>query len=249
MSHTKPLTVGGIGATPGLDDVVSVARGHLIALDPAGSERIKKESPPPKAFEAEPASEQPAAAVTDSSSQDPWPTCLTNKQSRAVLITRLLTLMNGRSGVRLQLADFLKELLNKDLLPTLPATGDASVLTAVANACKGEGSTAAAPSNGAAASSQQQAFAAAAEAAGLTPPGISATERAVLTSGAAAAAGVGSLTIVSARQLLTAVTAVAALSCEAAGAQVRLWPGQVTCGSTHQSTPPHVHHLHNPCPA
>lgn len=210
MSHTKPLTVGGIGATPGLDDVVSVARGHQIALDAAGSERIKKESPPPKSFEPEPASDTPAAAVTDNSSQDPWPACLSNQQARAVLITRLLSLMNGKSGVRLQLAEFLKELLNKDIIPSLPAADDRSALAAVANACKGEGITA----------SSQQPFGAAAEAAGISPPGISAAERAAVTSGAAAAAGVGSLMIVAGRQLLTAVTAVSALSCEAAGAQV-----------------------------
>lgn len=220
MSHTKPLTVGGIGATPSLDDVVSVARGHLIALDSAGSERIKKESPAPKSFQPEPASEQPPATATDSSSQDLFPACLTHKQARAVLITRLLTLMNGKSCVRLQLADFLKELLNQDLVPTLPATDDQSVLTAVANACKGEGSTSAA-SNGAASAASGQAFAAAVEAAGVSPPGLSTTERAALTSGASAAAGVGSLMIVAGRQLLSAVTAISALSCEAAGAQVR----------------------------
>jgi histidine ammonia-lyase len=138
-----------------------------------------------------------------------------------VLITRLLTLVNGKSGVRLQLADFLKELLNQDLVPTLPATNDQSVLSAVANACKGEGSTGTA-GNAAASAASGQAFAAAAEAAGLSLPGLSTTERAALTSGASAAAGVGSLMIVAGRQLLSAVTAVSALSCEAAGAQVRL---------------------------
>lgn len=219
MSHTKPLTVGGIGATPSLDDVVSVARGHLIALDTAGSERIKKESPAPKSFQPEPASEQAEQADSSNSSQGPGPACLTHKQARAVLITRLLTLMNGKSGIRLQLADFLKELLNKDILPVLPAADDASALTAIADACKGEGSTVAA-SNSATAAAAQQTLAAAAEAAGISTPGISAAERAVLASGASAAAGVGSLVIVSARQLLTAVTAVSALSCEAAGAQV-----------------------------
>jgi hypothetical protein len=233
MAHAKPLTVGGIGATPSLDDVVSVARGHAIALDSAGSERIKKESPSPKAFQPEPAAteQQPAAAAAatdNSSSSGPWPACLTPKQARAVLITRLLTLMNGKSGIRLQVADFLKELLNRDLIPALPATDDWSALTVVANACKGEeASTAGAASNGTAA----------AAAADLTPPGISAAERAVLTSGAAAAAGVGSLVIVSGRQLLTAVTAVAALSCEAAGAQVCAlvcWP--VVCSCPHIAT-------------
>jgi histidine ammonia-lyase len=124
--------------------------------------------------------------------------------------------MNGKSGIRLQLADYLKELLNKDILPVLPAADDMSALTAVANACKGEGSTTAAAA--------QQTLAAAVEAAGISLPGLSAAERAVLASGASAAAGVGSLVIVSARQLLTAVTAVSALSSEAAGAQASAGP-------------------------
>jgi histidine ammonia-lyase len=124
--------------------------------------------------------------------------------------------MNGKSGIRLQLADYLKELLNKDILPVLPAADDMSALTAVANACKGEGSTTAAAA--------QQTLAAAVEAAGISLPGLSAAERAVLASGASAAAGVGSLVIVSARQLLTAVTAVSALSSEAAGVQASAGP-------------------------
>lgn len=221
MSHTKPLTFGGIGATPGLDEVVSVARGHQIALDAAGSERIKKESPPPKSFEPESASaQQPAAAaVTNSSSSSPWPVCLSHVQARAVLITRLMSLMSGKSGVRLQLIDFIKELLNSNMVPTLPATHDKGVLNALADACKGEGCCSAAePVNATAAPTS---LASALEAAGISPPSISATERAVLSSSASAAAGVSSLAVVAGRQLLTAVTAVCALSCEAAGAQVR----------------------------
>lgn len=104
---------------------------------------------------------------------------------------------------------------HRDIIPALPANDDAGALSAVANACKAEGSS------NSTTGSAHKALAAALEAAGLSTPGISAGERAALTSGASAAAGVGSLMIVSGRQLLTAVTAVSALSCEAAGAQVR----------------------------
>lgn len=201
MAHAKAFNVGGIGAQPGLDDVVRVALGHLIALDPAGSERIKKESPPPKSFEAEGETETIAAAGQP---------CLSAEQARAVLVTRLMSLMNGKSGVRLQVAEFLRDLLNKNIVPAIPAADDATALAAVADACKGLGSVAGA--------SQQ--LSAAVEAAGIPVPGISAAERAAISSGAAAAAGVSSLVIVGAKQLLTVVTAVAALSCEAAGAQV-----------------------------
>jgi hypothetical protein len=206
MSHVKAYTVGGIGSQPGLDNVVSVARGHPIALDPAGSERIKKESPPPKSFQAEGDSDGSAVAAAASTSS------LSAEQTRAVLITRLLSLMNGKTGVRLQVAEFLTELLNQNIVPAVPAADDAAALGAVADACKGLGSIVG--------SSQQ--LSAALEAAGVAAPGISAAERAAISSGAAASAGVGSLVIVGGKQLLTVVTAVAALSCEAAGAQVRL---------------------------
>uniref|UniRef100_A0A383VD50 Histidine--tRNA ligase, cytoplasmic n=1 Tax=Tetradesmus obliquus TaxID=3088 RepID=A0A383VD50_TETOB len=211
MSHVKAYTVGGIGSQPGLDNVVSVARGHPIALDHAGSERIKKESPAPKAFQAEADSDGQAVAAAASTPS------LSAEQTRAVLITRLLSLMNGKTGVRLQVADFLKELLNQNIVPAVPAADDAAALGAVADACKGLGSVAG--------SSQQ--LSAALEAAGIAAPGVSAAERAAISSGAAASAGVGSLVIVGGKQLLTVVTAVAALSCEAAGAQVKAFEADV----------------------
>jgi hypothetical protein len=236
MSHVKAYTVGGIGSQPGLDNVVSVARGHPIALDPAGSERIKKESPAPKAFQAEADSDGPAVAAAASTAS------LSAEQARAVLITRLLSLMNGKTGVRLQVAEFLKELLNQNIVPAVPAADDAAALGAVAGACKGLGSVAG--------SSQQ--LSTALEAAGIHAPGISAAERAAISSGAAASAGVGSLVIVGGKQLLTVVTAVAALSCEAAGAQVRMCAvvagciarGECSCGGCSMiqlQQPPAVH--------
>ena len=119
-------------------------------------------------------------------------------QARAVLFVRLLSLMNGRSGVRLQVAHFLRDVLNKGLLPSLPAAAaDAGVLSAVADACKGLGaccSTADAPQ-------QQQQLADALATAGLAAPGVSATERTVLESGGSASAGIGSLVVVGGQRL------------------------------------------------
>ena len=202
---TKAFTVGGIGAQPSLDDVTRVASGFPIALDTAGADRIKRESPPPKAFAAE-GDEAGAAAAADAGDQLPA------EQARAVIIARLLSIMNGKSGVRLQVAEFLTQLLNLGIVPCLPASAacDAPVLAAVADACKGLG-----------ASTSGQALAAAAAAAGATPPGISAAERVVLQSGAAATAGVGALAVQGGRQALQAAAVVAALSCEAFGAQVK----------------------------
>ncbi len=53
MSSAKPFTVGGIGAQVSLDDVVKIAQGQPILLDPAASERVKKLSPAPKQFQPE----------------------------------------------------------------------------------------------------------------------------------------------------------------------------------------------------
>lgn len=207
MAH-KAFAVGGIGQQPGLDDVVKVALGLQIALDTAGSERIKKESPPPKSFEAEPSGEQTVAVDGQLH--------LNLEQARAVLVTRLMSLMNGKSGVRLQVAEFIKELLNQGVAPCLPASSDAAALEAIADACKGHGSCITTGADG------QQAFSAAVESAGMQLPGVSAAERVAISSGASASAGVASLVIVGAKKLLTVITAIAALSCEAAGAQVSL---------------------------
>ena len=98
----KPFSVGGIGTQPTLDDVVRVAHGQLVALDPAGADRVKKLSPPPKQFQAE--------AWTDASSQQTASGGQLNvPQIRAIVATKLLALMNGRSGVRLQVCEFLSQ--------------------------------------------------------------------------------------------------------------------------------------------
>lgn len=63
----KALSIGGVGALPTLEDVVRVAAGLHVALDTAGAERIRKESPPPKSFEPE--ADQPAS-FTEGASLD-----------------------------------------------------------------------------------------------------------------------------------------------------------------------------------
>jgi histidyl-tRNA synthetase len=214
----KPLIAGGIGAAPNVEDIFRVAvLAQPVALDPAGADRVKKDSPPPKAFTPEPASSQ-------SSPSPPKGAVLSRDETRAVIAARLLTVMNGKSTVRLQVAERLAAMLNGSApLPVLPApplagdddddNGDASTsddntptLNALADALKGEGfelgtnkplTTDASPQN------------------------LSAAERAALCGGGAAAAGVGALAVHGGRRLLSAATAVAALSCEAFGAAVK----------------------------
>ena len=106
----KPFSVGGIGTQPTLDDVVRVAHGQLVALDPAGADRVKKLSPPPKQFQAE--------AWTDASSQQTGSGGQLNvPQIRAIVAVKLLALMNGRSAVRLQVCEFLSQVRPSNQVP------------------------------------------------------------------------------------------------------------------------------------
>lgn len=188
----KAFSVGGIGSQPTLDDVVRVALGQQqVVLDPAGAERVKKASPAPKAFQPEAAPDHPAAAP----SRDK----LTVTQSRAVLMVKLLQLMNGRSGVRLQVAEFLASLLNQapagEAALLSASAEDGGVLNQMADWChSGVG--------------------------GIEGPKLSAAERAVLRGGGAATAGVAALGVQSAKSLVSLATAAAALSFEALGCQV-----------------------------
>ncbi|KAG2483026.1 hypothetical protein HYH03_018057, partial [Edaphochlamys debaryana] len=224
----KAFTVGGIGAQPSIDDVVKIAQGGLqVALDAAGAERIKKESPAPKQFQQE-------AYTAPAEPSAPSGPVLTVEQARAVLATRLLTVMNGRSGCRLQVAEYMVELLNKGVTPALPAAPtDAQVLTVLADTCHGTGGTVTAASVAAGGSGHPSsaalgsALASAIAAAGLTAPGLSAAERAVLTSGCCGAAGVGALAVAGGRKLLSLATAAAALSCEALGAPTKSFEADV----------------------
>lgn len=212
MSAQKAFSVGGFGAAPGLEDVVRVAAGLQVqvALDTAGAERIKKESPSPKSFEQE--GDLPLTAVNG----EP----LAPSHARAVLFTRLLSIMNGKSGVRLQVAEFLKQLLNGGGALPLRAGTEREILHALADACKGAG----------------DGVGPALAAAGVdAPPSLSAAERAVLTSGAPAAGGIGALAVTYGRGALAAASAVAALSCEAYGAASKPFDADIVEAGGHKA--------------
>jgi hypothetical protein len=210
MATPKALTVGGLGAAPTLEDVVRVAGGLQVALDTAGADRIKKESPPPKAFELEP--DRETAAVRGE--------LLANQHARAVVFARLLSIMNGKTGCRLQVVDFLKQLLNSGSALALRAGTEAELTNALADACKGAG----------------EGVDAAMQAAGIDPPpSLSAAERVVLTSGGSATAGIGALAVTWGRGLIDAATAVAALSCEAYGAATKPFDADVMEAGGHKA--------------
>ena len=209
---SKAFSVGGVGALPTLDDVVSIALGQPISLDAACSERIKKESPAPKAFQPEPWPPEQIIASQANNHLSPLHT-------RAILITRLLTLMNGKSGCRLQVAEYLAQLLCLGLCPLLPAEDeDAGVLEHLANSCHGAGQACCSSSSTIlplATALEQVAGS------GVKAPGLSSSERAVLRSGSTATAGISALLVQGGKRLLTAATAVAALTCEALGAPTK----------------------------
>lgn len=197
----KAFAVGGIGAQPTVDDVVKVALGLHVALDPAGADRVKKASPPPKNFQAE---QCDAASASDGNQ-------LAAVQSRAIIATKLLQLMNGKSGVRVQVAEYLVALLNHGIVPALrAANSDDSTLVQLADACHGLGDLA----------SDQPSFAAALSSASVEAPKLSSAERLMIQGGGAASAGIGALAVQGGKKLLTLATAAAALSYEAVGAQV-----------------------------
>jgi histidine ammonia-lyase len=122
------------------------------------------------------------------------------EHARAVVVTKLLQLMNGRSGTRLQVAEFLSALLNSGKPPALSwEREDGAVLAQLAAACYSEE---------------------AAAAAGVEAPKLSPMERTVMQGGAAASAGTGALVALAARRLLSMAQAACVLSMEATGMQV-----------------------------
>lgn len=214
MVQQHAVICGGAGATTTLEQVVAVAGGAQVALDSAALGRLKKESPAPKAFQAE---EPPAAAPADGSGA-----ALERPQARAALYYKLLALVNGRSGVRPVVAEAIGALLNAGGAPRLPAAdSDAPALAALAALLQGVGAAEAADGNQLSASE-------ALAAAGVEAPGLSSAERAVLIDGQGTAAGTAALCVQAGKLLLASANAVAALAAEALQADVS-WGLQVWC--------------------
>eukprot|EP00195_Chlamydomonas_chlamydogama_P004360 CAMPEP_0202919514 /NCGR_PEP_ID=MMETSP1392-20130828/76048_1 /ASSEMBLY_ACC=CAM_ASM_000868 /TAXON_ID=225041 /ORGANISM="Chlamydomonas chlamydogama, Strain SAG 11-48b" /LENGTH=441 /DNA_ID=CAMNT_0049612907 /DNA_START=108 /DNA_END=1430 /DNA_ORIENTATION=+ len=207
----KAFTVGGVGAQPTLDDVVRIAYGQSVVLDAAGADRVKKLSPTPKQFQAEPAPE----STTSDAAAPGRP--LSSHQVKAVVAAKLLALMNGRSGTRVQVCEFLVSLLNHNVIPVLHAQEeDQAVLRSLANACHASGN---AIGNSGTAPVQLLSDVLASKQ--IAAPGLSAAERAAIESGGSATAGVAALIVQGSKKLLTMAAAVAALSCEALGLPIK----------------------------
>jgi len=203
MSHRQFIIGAG---TLTLDDVMKVVQGlEEVAIDPSAATRLKKDSPPPKSFHPLPSpkpSEPPSAFVDDA-------------QARAAIFLKCVSLVNGRSKVRLPVAEFLVGLLNSKITPCLPIREhDVTTLTGMAAVFFGNGAVLHA---GDIDNDPLRTL----TVAGLEPPGLSESEQTVILSGQSASAGTGALCIESARQLLDAANAIAALSAEALQADIR----------------------------
>ena len=204
MAAHKVFIVG--AGQPTLEDVLRVVVGQEIAVDAAAAHRIKKDSPAPKAFQTE-------AAPEDG---DPEPAdCLDHAQTRAALFFKLQSLINGKSKVRADVVQALASMLNAKVDPLLLiGSVDGVALSALANGLHGVGT--------AAFKGQVLPIAEALQSAGITPPGLSADERATIQDGQSVSAGTGAICVQAGKALITVATALAALSAEALQADVRI---------------------------
>lgn len=181
-----------------------VVLGQEIALDSAAADRVKKDSPPPKAFEKEHISYEDSSTPVR---------CLDRAQTRATLFFKLNNLINGKSKCRLAVLEALASMLNSNIVPILPSGElDSVALRALAEALHGLGSTV----GGDNILPTSQAL----EEAGIAVPGLSAVERTVIEDSQCASAATGAVCVQSGRALITAATAIAALSAEALQADV-----------------------------
>ena len=198
--------IGAAGSTLSDRDIARLARGGDVVLDAAASERLKKDSPP-KGSTSAASSADVAAAANDVAA---W---LTVPQTRAVLLARLLPLVNGSSKTRLGVIELIARLLRSErhLEELLPAAADAAAMQWLA-AMLPQRATAAAGAISALSTAEQ---------AVLDSGGLTADECRALAIGQPAAVGLAAVAIANMQQLLTATSAVMALSAEALQADVR----------------------------
>lgn len=171
-------------------------------------------------------------------------TCMPESWARASMIIRLNSLSGGASGIRVDIAESLVNLLNKDVVPRIPvrgsisASGDLSALAWIGAVMQGKSSATASagPRNVDGARRVTRADVALEEA-GIAPISLHAKEGLAIVNGTAVSAGVAalaaheSLNLAALSQVLTAMSVEALRgsdeSFEPFIAQARPHPGQV----------------------
>ena len=171
-------------------------------------------------------------------------TCMPESWARASMIIRLNSLSGGASGIRVDIADSLVNLLNKDVVPRIPvrgsisASGDLSALAWIGAVMQGKSSaTACAGPRDVDGARRVTRADVALEEAGIAPISLHAKEGLAIVNGTAVSAGVAalaaheSLNLAALSQVLTAMSVEALRgsdeSFEPFIAQVRPHPGQV----------------------
>lgn len=205
---SKSLSVGGVGATPTIEDVVKVALGECsVELDESNLNRIKKESPAPKNFRAE----EPVPASPPAS----WLSALNSKAS---VFCTLLTLCRGTSNVRPAVLKVIERLLNAQTEFRLPnAQTNAASMAALAQCLHGDSAALQLHED-----ALHKVFG---EGKRLE---VSADERVQLCAGQPVATGILSIALVHLKKTMTIMNAVLAQSCEALRANVSAYDASST---------------------
>jgi phenylalanine ammonia-lyase len=171
-------------------------------------------------------------------------TCMPESWARASMIIRLNSLSGGASGIRVEIAESLVDLLNKDIVPRIPvrgsisASGDLSSLAWIGAVMQGKSSaTAFAGPRDVDGARKVTRADVALEEAGIAPISLHAKEGLAIVNGTAVSAGVAalaaheSLNLAALSQVLTAMSVEALRgsdeSFEPFIAQMRPHPGQV----------------------
>jgi phenylalanine ammonia-lyase len=149
-------------------------------------------------------------------------TCMPESWARASMLIRLNSLAGGASGIRVAIAESLKALLNKDVVPRIPvrgsisASGDLSALAWIGALMQGKPSATAfaGPRDGHGARGVARADAAL-SAAGIEPIQLHAKEGLAIVNGTAVSAGVAALAAHECLQLAALSQVLTAMSVEA----------------------------------
>lgn len=215
----EPLIISNMGqktffvgsGQPTLGDLIQVVCGSVtVDVDPSAAQRVKKESPPPKQFQAE---DTPDHNALDNSTSFIPKDCI-----RAAFFLKLQSLVNGKSKCRLAVAQHICDMLNRDVIPRVPECHtDREVFARLADSFHGVGVDCSGVD-----------IAVAMEKNGITPPSLSSDERLILQDGEYCSSGVSSICTEGGKLILSLTTYIAAMSAEVLKAEVKCFEAEIS---------------------
>ena len=194
-----------------LGDVVHVASAALpVDIDASAAQRVKKESPAPKQFQAE---DMPSDNSSDESASFP------EDDIRAALFVKLNNLVNGKSKCRLAVAEQIRGMLNANVIPKVPVDTktDKFAFSVLADAFHGVG-----------VDLKDRHLQDALEEAGIESSSLSADERLILEDGMCLTSGIASLCVEKGKSQIAMATFVSALSAEVLKAEVKCFETDIS---------------------